>query len=144
MLGRDLDDAQQWVDSWSEQISARARAAAELADRVSGIRATAASVDGSVKATVSASGVLTDLDLDDRVQRLAGADLARLILTTIGRAQAQLTGQVADVVRDTVGSDSETGRATVDSYAQRFPALEDDTADPGPAGRPTGDGGRVG
>ncbi|MFG2064891.1 YbaB/EbfC family nucleoid-associated protein [Micromonospora sp. NPDC048871] len=121
MLGRSPDEAQEWLHSWTAQVSAQAQAAAELSDRVARLTATATGADGAVRVTVAASGALTDLRFDDRVRQMRGADLAEIVMTAIARAQASVTTQVAAAVHDTVGADSETGRAVVDSFARRFP-----------------------
>jgi len=126
MLGRELDEAQEWVRSWTAQVSARAQAATALSDRVAAITASAEDADDAVRVTVAASGLVTGLELDDRVRELTGAELARTILETIAGAQARLAEQVAAAVRDTVGTDSETGRAVIASYARRFPPLRPD------------------
>ena len=122
MLGRDLDDAEEWVRSWSSQVSGRAEAAAALADRVAGLTASATGADGTVTVTVASSGNMTGLALADNVQRLDGAELAAQILTVMRRAQAGLSERVARAVDETVGADTETGRAVLESFAQRFPA----------------------
>ncbi|MEU1245504.1 YbaB/EbfC family nucleoid-associated protein [Micromonospora arida] len=117
------------MHSWTAELSARARAAAELSDRVAAITASATGADGAVRVTVAASGALTDLRLDDRVQRIPGVELASIIMATIARAQARLTEQVSIAVHDTVGVDSETGRAVTDSFARRFPSSPDEQPD---------------
>lgn len=122
MLGHNVDDTEEWVRSWSSQVAGRAEAAAALADRVAGLTASAAGDDGAIRVTVSSSGTVTGLVLDDRVQRLPGERLAAEILGAVRRAQAGLTAQVADAVGATVGADTETGRRVLDSFAQRFPA----------------------
>ena len=129
MLGRDPDAAQEWLRSWTAQVSEQARATAELSDRVAAVTATAESPDRLVRVTVNATGALTGLELDDRVQRLSGADLARIIMATVARAHARITDQVTAAVRDTVGVDTETGRAIIDSYDRRFPPPPDDGDD---------------
>lgn len=121
MLGRDLDDAQEWVRSWAAGISERAEASARLADRVAAITATATSADGAIRVSVAGSGVMNGLELDDRVHRLSGVDLADEILRVMRRAQSMLTEQVTAAVADTVGVDTESGRAVIDSFTQRFP-----------------------
>lgn len=133
MLGRDADDAEEWVRSWTAQVSARAEATSALADRVAGLSATAAGEDGAIRVTVGSSGVVTGLELDDRVRKLSGADLSERILTVMRRAQAGLTAQVAAAVRETVGSDSESGRAVQDTFQRRFPTPSDDVDDACPA-----------
>ena len=122
MLSQDPDEAQERMQSWAAQVSTRAQAAAELSDRVAGLTASATGAHDAVRVTVAATGALTDLRFDDRVQRMRGAELAEIVMTTIARAQAKLTEQVTAAVRDTVGTDSETGRTVVDSFARRFPA----------------------
>jgi hypothetical protein len=108
--------------SWSEQVPGRTEAAADLADRVATLSASAAGDDGAVRVTVASSGVITGLELTDRVQRLPGRRLADEILRTMRRAQAGLADRVAEAVDETVGADTETGKAVLDSFSQRFPA----------------------
>ena len=121
MLGRNLDADQDAMRSWSEQVSGRTDAAADLADRVATLTASADGVDGAVRVTVASSGVLTDLELADRVQRMPGRELAAEILRTVRRAQATLADRVAVAVDETVGAETETGKAVLDSFTQRFP-----------------------
>jgi hypothetical protein len=121
VLGRNLDADQDAMRSWSEQVSGRTEAAADLADRVATLSASAAGGDGAIRITVSSSGIVTGLELDDRVHRLPGRELAGEILRTMRRAQAGLAERVAAAVDETVGADTETGKAVLDSFAQRFP-----------------------
>lgn len=130
MLGRNLDDAEEWVRSWSSQVSGRAEATAALADRVAALTSSAAADDGAIRVTVASSGNVTGLALDDRVQRLPGAELADEIMRTMRRAQAGLAGRVAEAVDETVGADTETGRAVLESFAQRFPAEPEEPSAP--------------
>jgi hypothetical protein len=117
--------------SWSAQVSGRTEAAAALADRVATLAASASGDDGAVTVTVGSSGIPTALMLDDRVKRLAGEELAAEILRVMRRAQAGLADRVAVAVDETVGADTETGKAVLDSFSQRFPAdLEQSPASP--------------
>lgn len=117
------------LHSWTAQLSTRAEAAADLSERVAALAASAVSADGAVRVTVAASGALTNLRLDDRVQRMRGSELASIIMATVARAQAGLTDQVIVAVHDTVGTDSETGRAVTDTFARRFPQPADEQTD---------------
>ncbi|WP_221325815.1 YbaB/EbfC family nucleoid-associated protein [Actinoplanes sp. L3-i22] len=107
-------------------------AAAALADRVATLRASASGADGAVLVTVASSGNVTDLELDDRSLGLGAPGLATEILRTIRRAQSALAGEVADAVEATVGAGTETGKAVLDSFTQRFPssAVPDEPAAP--------------
>jgi hypothetical protein len=76
--------------------------------------------EGAIRVTVASSGNITGLELDDRVQGYASADLAAAILRVMWRAQAGLVDRVAAAVGETVGTGSETGRTVLDSFTQRF------------------------
>ena len=101
-----------------------------LADRVATLSASATGDDGAVRVTVAGSGLVTGIELDDRVQRLPGTMLAAELMRTIRRAQAAIVDQAATAVDETVGSGSETGKAVLDSFSQRFPLEPDETEEP--------------
>jgi hypothetical protein len=85
--------------------------------------------DGAIRVTVGSSGQVERLELDDRVHQLSGPRLAEEILAVMRRAQAALSGRVAEEVHATVGADTETGRAVIHSYDSRFPAAEPGSTD---------------
>ncbi|MET7959031.1 YbaB/EbfC family nucleoid-associated protein [Micromonospora zamorensis] len=117
----DADAAENWVRSWSASVSERAAQAQEMSRLVATLSASATSADGAVRVTVAATGVVTELRLSDRVQGWTAARIAEQIMNTMRLAQAQLAEAVADVAARTVGEGSETGRAVVASYTERFP-----------------------
>jgi hypothetical protein len=122
VLGRNLEASAEAVRSWTDQASGGNDAAAALADRVASLTSTADGKAGdlALRATVASSGNLTGLEID------GAPELAGEILRTVRRAQAGLVDRVADAVAETVGADSETGRAVLDSFAQRFPIVPPD------------------
>jgi hypothetical protein len=112
-----VDAAEDWLDDWTAGISAQAERAATLSRRVAALTASAESADGSIKVTVGSAGQLESLDLDD-------AELARRILSVMRKAQSNLARQVTAQVQDTVGAETETGRAVIDSFESRFAPRE--------------------
>ena len=112
MLGPDLEA--------SADPARPSGAAAALAERVARLTSSADGDEGAIRVTVASSGSLVDLELDDRVQAYSGADLAAAILLVVRRARAGLVDGVAAAVEDTVGPDSHTGKAMLDSFVQRF------------------------
>jgi len=125
-MPQDIDAAEEWLDSWVSGVNAQAERAVTLSRRVARLTGSAESRDGSIKVTVGSSGQVETLDLDDRVQQLRGAELSRQILAVMRRAQADLSGQVTAQVRETVGADTETGRAVIHSFEARFPSPDSD------------------
>jgi YbaB/EbfC DNA-binding family len=119
-----IDAAEDWLDDWTAGISAQAERAATLSRRVAALTASAESADGSIKVTVGSAGQVESLDLDD-------AELARRILSVMRKAQSNLARQVTAQVQDTVGADTETGRAVIDSFELRFPQRESSEDDGG-------------
>lgn len=117
--GRELDEAQRWIDSWQNAIEVRAGRARELSARLSRLTRTARSPDGLVTVTVGASGDLAGLELAEAIRRRPAAATARDILTTLSAARAALTAAVVVETEATIGADSATGRAVIEAYAVR-------------------------
>lgn len=115
------DGAEEWMRSWSASVSERAAGAQALSEQVARLSVSARDGDGSVTVTVAGSGVMTDLRLDERIHRWPADRIAAEILSTMRRAQAALAERVASIAAETVGADSETARAVVNSFATRFP-----------------------
>jgi hypothetical protein len=124
--GRDLDEAEQLVDDWQAGIEARAAQARELAARLGGLTATAQSDDELISVTVGASGAPIDLTLKEDIRERPAAETARAILATVRKAQASLTAAATEATTETVGADSETGKAIIASYVARQAPEHDD------------------
>jgi hypothetical protein len=118
--GGDLEDAQRWVDDWQSSIEERATQAQTLAGRIAGLSATARSDDGLVEVTVASSGAIDRLHLDERIRSQSAARTAEQILATVRAAQSRLGHLATEATAETVGLDTETGRAIANSFAARF------------------------
>jgi hypothetical protein len=117
--GRDLDEAERMIDDWQAGFEERAAQARALSARLVALSARAESEDGLVRVTVGASGSIADLSLEEGIRDQPASETARAILSTLRAAQASLTRAAAEVTAETVGADSETGRAVIASYAAR-------------------------
>ena len=114
----DLDAAERRVDDWQADLERRAAQARELATRLSGLSASAQSKDKLVTVTVSSAG-LTGLELAEGIRQQPAQETAEAVLATMRAAQAKLTAAATEVTEETVGADSETGKAVIASYAVR-------------------------
>jgi hypothetical protein len=123
--GRDLDEAERLVDDWQAGIEERAAQARVLAARLGSLTATARSEDELVAVTVGASGAIAKLDLEEGIRDRPAAETARAILATLRAAQASLTKAATEATAETVGADSETGKAVIASYVARQGSADD-------------------
>ena len=122
----DLESAEQWASDWEARAREQLFQAQEMAARVSELKATAENRDKTVSVTVEANGVPTTIRLTEAVSGWHPDRISTEIMATMAKAQAKLTVAVTQVAQDTVGADSETGRAVLSTYHNRFPALPDD------------------
>jgi hypothetical protein len=90
---------------------------------VSGLSGKARSQDGHVEVTVASSGALVDLRLADDIRRYPASRIAEQVLATVRAAELDLVSQVRTAAAETVGLDSETGRAVVATFASRLPSV---------------------
>jgi hypothetical protein len=116
---RDLDEAERLVDNWQAGFEERAAQARALAARLAGLTATARSDDGLVAVTVGPSGTVTDLSLEEGIRNRPATTTARAVMATLRAAQASLTEAARQITAETVGADTETGRAVIASYTAR-------------------------
>jgi hypothetical protein len=121
-----IDAAEDWLDTWVRQVNTQAALSVELSRRVAALTGTAEGRDGAIRITVGSAGQVERLELNERVDDLSGPRLAEEIMSVMRRAQAALSRRVADEVRATVGEDTETGRAIIQSFDSRFPAPRDE------------------
>jgi DNA-binding protein YbaB len=117
--GRDLDEAERMVDDWQAGFEERAAQARALASRLGELSATARSTDGLVAVTVGSNGSITGLTLREGIRDQPATETADAIMATLRAAQASLTVAATEVTAETVGADSETGRAVISSYVAR-------------------------
>jgi hypothetical protein len=120
--GGSLGDAERLIDEWRGTIEQRAARARSLESRLARLTETARSPDGLVTVTVGVRGDLTALDLAEGVRQRPAAVTASEILSTLRVARGALVAAVADVTAETMGADTATGRAVVESFTNRLTA----------------------
>jgi hypothetical protein len=125
----DLDSAEQWASDWEARAREQLFQAQEMATRVSDLKATAENRDRTVTVTVESNGVPTAIKLSEAVSQWRTERIASEILATMAKAQAKLTAEVTQVAEETVGAESETGRAILGTYRNRFPEPPEDPSE---------------
>jgi DNA-binding protein YbaB len=114
------DPAPERIEQWQLGFEERAAQARALAERTSGLSATAREGDGIVEVTVGSSGQITGLRLDEKIRRQSAATTARQIMAAITLAKASLVRDFTQATADTVGLESSTGQALMSSLNVRL------------------------
>lgn len=117
----------------AESLEQQAQRYQQLEGRMKAMSVTETSSSKRVTVTVDSNGVMTGISLAPSARGADPAALSAEIMSSLGRAQAKLRGQVAEVVREVVGDDG-PGAMIIAQYAERFP--EDDDVPPAPTPPP--------
>lgn len=128
MTGSGVESGVDRLRSWLVGVSRQAEAAVALSDRVAALTSTGEALGGAVRVRVDSAGRLMGLELDESVSRVPPARLAEAVVQAVAAAQHGLNPLVAQVVAETVGVDSPTGQAVVDSFATQYPNPDPETA----------------
>ncbi|GAA1026596.1 MULTISPECIES: YbaB/EbfC family nucleoid-associated protein [Amycolatopsis] len=126
-LIRDPDDAIRRMDEWAAGFARKAERYAAAQQETEQLRLTATSPDGTVKVTVGADGVVSDLVFSSRTRTIPPEELSRMVLETMRKAQSGITDRVAEVMGRSLGDeDPDTRAVMLDSLRNRFPDPDPD------------------
>ncbi|MEU8313755.1 YbaB/EbfC family nucleoid-associated protein [Micromonospora sp. NPDC048887] len=115
-----LDAAARRLDEWESSLADRGARARELSARTQALTGIARSADGLVEVTVDASGLPTDVRLDERVRQHSAAHTARQILVVTRAARADLLRRLTEATTETFGADDPAATAIVESHRRRL------------------------
>jgi DNA-binding protein YbaB len=128
---RNPDEAIRKVNDWAAGFARKAERYATVQERTEQLSLSATSPDGTVRVTVGADGVVSDLAFSNRIRTTAPEELARMVLATMRQAQAGITQRVAEVMDEVLGDeDRETRSAMLGALSARF---DPEDPDDGPA-----------
>src|SRR5689334_30772 len=80
-------------------VAGKARRYQDIRESLAKVFVTETSPEGTVTVTVDASGLMTDLRVEDRGAPLPGREVAARVLATLRRAQSKLPERAAEVIR---------------------------------------------
>ncbi|THV42263.1 YbaB/EbfC family DNA-binding protein [Glycomyces buryatensis] len=103
-----------------ERMQQSMSATNDMAEQLGALSATGMDENGVAEATVDSQGGLVDLRYTDRAARYAPLFLARAALEANRVAKARLAERTREVIADTIGSDSEAGKAVLSSIGKRL------------------------
>lgn len=112
------------IDQWAAQFHNKAQKYQELREHIAMVSSEATGADGAVRVRVNASGVLTELELDERIRNLRPMVIAEEIMTAIRRAQSVLGQMVVTLMKQTVGEDKRSIEVVAENYSKQFPSPE--------------------
>ena len=85
-----------------------------MRDRLGRLRVTAEDGNGIAEVTIDSSGVLVDLRLTERTQRVAPEAVSRAVLGALREARRKAAEQSRRIITETMGVDSPAARAIAD------------------------------
>ncbi|MEU4673090.1 YbaB/EbfC family nucleoid-associated protein [Amycolatopsis sp. NPDC023774] len=128
-------DEQEWLDDFQRRVDDMRAKSVALQEKLTEAEGKARSSDGLVTITVTPSGALKNLHIDDRALRSSGgAQLTAAIMETYGKAQRQVSREVADALEPLAG-----GTEMMDVVRSFLPAPEPEDDDVQDAPRQPGE-----
>ncbi|MEU5871011.1 YbaB/EbfC family nucleoid-associated protein [Glycomyces sp. NPDC047369] len=125
LLSLDPEDAMRRIEDWKARADAAAASALAASERLQALTATASDDNGTVTITVDADGMMTKIELSHRVQKQSAHFTEAAVMEVYRKAQAQLAAAAKEVVADSVGSGSATGKALMSGYERRLERLDE-------------------
>ncbi|WP_231921181.1 YbaB/EbfC family nucleoid-associated protein [Micromonospora auratinigra] len=116
----DPDGALERLAAWKGRIDKLAADTRAMSERLEQLRVTATDSNGLTEVTVDSQGVLVDLRLGQRIQRVAPDVVARTIMDTVRDARRQLADRSREIIDDTVGTGSAAGRAIAERVERQL------------------------
>lgn len=105
------------------QLEATVARLDQVTEKINAATVTERSADGGVTVTVTSSGRVVGLQLDESVRELTPGGIASKVLQCVQRAQSRIADQVAAATQSVLG-DHPLGQDIVADYRSRFPAVE--------------------
>ncbi|WP_232013989.1 YbaB/EbfC family nucleoid-associated protein [Glycomyces terrestris] len=110
----DPEASRQHLEAWKGRIDRLAADTQEMSTRFGELKAVGADPDGLVRVTVDSSGNMVDVQLSERTRRIDTEYTGRAILAAVAAARAQMAEASAQIISETLGSDSAAGQAIAD------------------------------
>lgn len=120
-----MESAEEAVRRIGDDARKRLERYQELRQDIAAMSATACSEDRTVTVTVVPGGAVTDIVLTEQAMRHGPTRLARLLMRTIGEANAEVARRMAERVKDIVPPNIDV----VGMVEARLPDLTDDRPD---------------
>jgi DNA-binding protein YbaB len=102
-----LAQLQARVDRMAEQTQA-------VAERLGQVRVSVSDPNGIVDVTVDSAGELVGVRFTSRVGRVPPEAVSRAVLSALAEAKRKVADQVQTAIAETMGADSQAGRAMAD------------------------------
>jgi DNA-binding protein YbaB len=126
------------LHAWKGRIDKLAADTQAMSNAMQDLRVTVADDNGLAQVTVDSAGLLLDLKLSQKVQRVAPEVTARTIMETIRKARTQVANRSREIIAETLGTESEAARESPSASVSG--CSHPTTRRPPPATRATGSG----
>ncbi|PPK63269.1 YbaB/EbfC family nucleoid-associated protein [Actinokineospora auranticolor] len=134
-MPEDIADSERMVEDWNRTIQERAVRYQAMAERVEELSLVEASADGAVRVTISARGILIDLQIAESAATKRMSDVSAQVMATVRRAQARIPDLLREVMEETIGTTDQTANKLLDDARAHFPEQVDEELPPQPPSR---------
>lgn len=113
----DVEGARERLEAWKAKAEQRAEETQAASRGLQELRVSAFDDNRIIEATIDHGGNLLDVKADPRITRQPPEYTAKAMVQAYRNAKVKLAEAAAEVVRDTVGTDTATGRALLAGFA---------------------------
>lgn len=112
-----LDDAQARLAAWKDRAEDLASQTVTASRELQELKVTGADGNGVAEVTIDSGGALIGIKLSSRVKRQDPEDTQVIIMEAYRVARVNLAAAAAEIIGQTVGADTNTGRALLAGFA---------------------------
>ncbi|WP_415645681.1 YbaB/EbfC family nucleoid-associated protein [Stackebrandtia soli] len=110
----------EWIDDWKRRADKLRDDTLEMAEKMERLSVSSVNGDNDIRVTVNSQGVVTEIRFKESVRDKPADDIAQQVLSTMRAAQNKVIEGARLVMEQTVGTESETGRAIVSGLEQQL------------------------
>jgi DNA-binding protein YbaB len=127
----DPDAAMAQLGAFKARVDRTAADTTAMSDRLARLRVTTEDGNGLAQVTIDSTGVLVDLRLSRRIQRVAPDTVARAVLSALRDARQTAAERSREIIEETMGPDSPAAQAIAERVERPLRRPEQDDTTPG-------------
>ena len=125
----DPDASRAYLRGWKSRVDKMAADTKAVSDRLAELRITAEDDNRLVKVAIDATGVLIDVEFNERFQRVAPDVVSRAVMSALRAARLRAAEQSRQIITETMGAGSPAARTIAERVERQLRGDEGDGHD---------------